>query len=648
MIRFHSRRVVNIVAGLTAFWCGILSTFFWIKGYNFNFLFLMLMMVTAGFSMASVSTNAYKNDILTRLGFKPSRNLPITDRNAFSTVTQGVFSSIGPVPFQYTFPARLNSARLKDGELSRLVASKLPKELVKHEEFLAKFITAIDSGPHAKLIRAILEVYCHPSHIDLPAGITHHNGEYLLTHSLCVAALMYHRADNFSLKNYYILLNEPKYKITNNDNLLIAVGLAHDLGKINSFIMDSTGTAKDIKPNHHKSSCRLISSLPEFWDDNLSPEDRYIIQSTCIYSTDFLSSPIQTSLLEQSKPKAVSDRLQFLIELTAHCDIIASQLENGVKYDLNTSSNFLETPEIQDNGELIQETKIDLFQKFSEYIASDAIINGKGSDRSIGFKYLDNSKEKPRHFLFLDENEFSPAFALFLKKPEWANKENKSHALTLAILPKLDEAGYLVRSNDIGAQPAVNCLYKVDFVDGNPEVISFTLRSCFVLDLTDWPNQNKLREMASCHSKPIIVNSIFGNKFAPIRTSVTDNNVYEELGIDNVPKSTIKDVESLIKSKQSQKIANQQLNSHTIISRIKSGLAKKRIRPAMETAIGQPIPIGNADEFFTQVGVKLVVCDPATDYLKSLGIMSIRNSKKHPGTHIVVLDPIVYPQNAIV
>jgi len=598
--------------------------------------------------MASVSTNAYKNDILTRLGFKPSRNLPITDRNAFSTVTQGVFSSIGPVPFQYTFPARLDYAGLKDGELSKLVASKLPKELLKHEEFLAKFITAIDSGPHAKLIRAILEVYCHPSHIKLPAGISRHNGEYLLTHCLRVAALMYHRADAFTFKNYYISLNDPKYKITKEDDLLIIAGLVHDFGKINSFILNNSGEIIDIRPKHHKSSSRLLSSLPEFWSKDLSPEDRYIIQSVCIYSTEIASLPIQSSLVEQSKPKAVSDRLQFLIELTAQCDIISCQIENNVKYNFDIESNSLDIPEVQDNSELVDDTKIDLLKKISEYIASDAIINGKGSDRSIGFKYLDNSKDKPRHFLFLDENEFSSAFALFLKKPEWANKENKSHALTLAILPKLDEAGYLVRSNDIGAQPAVNCLYKVDFVDGNPEVISFTLRSCFVLDLTDWPNQNKLREMASCHSKPIIVNSIFGNKFAPIRTSVTDNNVYEELGIDNVPKSTIKDVESLMKSKQPQKIGDQQLNSHTIISRIKSGLAKKRIRPAMETAIGQPIPIGNADEFFTQVGVKLIVCDPANDYLKSLGIMSVRNSKKHPGTHIVVLDPIVYPQNAIV
>lgn len=642
MIRFQPRRVANIVAGLTLFWCGILSAFFWIKGHNFNFLFLMLLTVAAGFLMSSAKTNAYKNDILKKLGFQRSRNLPLTDRGAFASTSQGVYSSIGPIPFQYPPPARLNSSQLKKGEFSTLIEARLPSEIRSSEQFLTEFMESIAGGRHAKLHKAILEIYCHPDYVDLPAGITRHNGALLLTHCLRVAGLMFHRANEFSLKNYYVSANNPDYKISRDDDLLLVAGLTHDLGKVVSFNRNESGEIIGMKSKHHKASCRLVSSLPEFWSNDLSSEDRYIIQSCCIYSTEYESSPIQAFITDQSKPKAVLDRLQFLIELTAECDILASQIENGVKYEFDISPELLKIPEIKDDSDLLEDTKIDLFSKFSEFISTHAIVNGKGTDRSVGFKYLDTSDSKPKHLLFVDEIEFNSSFAAFLNKPAWGDRENKSHALAMAVLPKLDEGGYLVRSNDIGVQPAINCLYKVDFFNGEPAAITHSLRSCFVLDLTKWPNQNKLRDMASCRSRPVIVNSIFGNKFIAARRSVMDSDVYEMLGVQDTTRSVTSNIESLVTSRQAQKDKKKQSNAHLTIGCIKSGLAKKQIVPAMVSEEGVPIPIANADTFFKQLGVKMMACDPGNQELKELGIVSIRNSKKIPGTHIVLLDPNVY------
>lgn len=642
MIRFQPRRVSNVVAGLTIFWCAILSILFWIQGHNLNFLILMLVIVVIGFLMGSAKTDAYQKNILKRLGFLASRRLPITSIGAFSTVSQGVFSSIGPIPFQYPLPARLTSAQLQTGSFSSLIQSRFPIEVLSSGSFAADFITAIDSGPHAQLIRAILEVYCHPDHINLPAGITRHNGELLLTHCLRVAALMYHRANEFSSKNFYISLNNQDHKIDRDDDLLIVAALAHDLGKVNSFIKDASGTVTGIRQNHHKSSCRAVSSLPEFWSTDLSREDRYIIQSNCIYSTEYAASPIQSTILDQSKPKALLDRLQLLIELTIECDTLASQIENGIKYQFNAPSKPLHIFENQNPSELLEETKFDLFLKFSEFISTSAIINGKGTDRSVAFKYLDTSGKNLKHFIFIDEVEFNISFAMFLNRPEWAEKDNKSHALAFAVLPKLDDAGYLVKSVDIGVQPAINCLYKVDFIDEETKAVTHSLRSCFVLDMTDWPNQNKIREMISCKSKPIIINSIFGNKFIAVRRSVTDSDVYEALGIADTTRSATSNIESFITSNKTRKTEQKQLNSHAIIGRIKSALTKQLIVPVRVTEENGPIPIADADDFFVTIGVKMIACDHANDDMKAIGVMSIRNSKTRPGTHIVLLDPNIY------
>ena len=639
LIRFQPRRVVNVVVGLTLFWCGIISALFWVKGgFNFGFLVMLAATVVGGFFLACMQADWQAMDTIKRLGFKPERGLKVDDMNAFASETHGVKCSIGSVPFRYIPPARLDRKATKSGEFECTLGNYIPKELLGVPTFLDGFIAAIDSGPHRNLVRAILEVYCHPDNIGLPAGISRHNGETLLTHCLRVAALMHHRVDGFTFKNYYIQPIDPNYKLDKNDGLLMVAGLAHDLGKITSLIRNQQDEVVGLSKDHHKASSRILSSLPEFWSEDLSSEERYILQSVCIYSTDEAGSPVKVSEVTGGTPTAVSDRFQTLLQLVIECDKAASKIENGTAYDFTTAPERM-TIEITPQS-VIDDTKIDLLALFSEFIATRAIVNGKGAERSIGFKYLDKSGSAEKHLVFVDTDMFGKAFCDFIKLPEMGEGSKASGAV-MALLPKLDEAGYLVRGPGLGNEPAVNALYKVDFYDGDPPTKRMSLKSCFVLDVTNWPHMTKLRTMESCVAIPKIVNNIFGNKFVIQRQSLADVQVYEELSGQTMERAANTSVEALVNEKALAKANDktpQTLPVEWRSPRIQAALEKGELEIAAELTQGGIIVVVNSDAFFKSIGVQLVPVAQASGDLVDLGILSIRASKKNPGSHIVILD----------
>jgi hypothetical protein len=554
------------------------------------------------------------------------------------------------VPFQYPVPARLNAQELKQGELSEIVERHLPKELAEAGDFLASFVTAIDSGPHRKLIRAILEVYCHPSHVSLPAGISRHNGSPLLTHCLRVAALMHHRVRGFQCKNYYVAFNDPSFQLAADDPLLIVVGLSHDLGKVTSMVRDKDGVCVAIGKNHHKEGSRILSTLPEFWTSELTPQDRYILQSCCVYATDYASSPVIVSSGKDKKVVAVSDRLQSLLDLVIDCDIAASQIENGTSYrfDMPATDNATVQAAVDAfTNEPSEDTTVNLYARFSEFLAVEAVVNGQGADRNLGFKYVDSSTEAEKHLLFVDEEEFTKTFSEFLQRPDWNSNGTKGSALTMALLPKLDDAGYLVRADNVGADPAINALYKVEFYGGTPPVIKFVFKSCFILDVTNWPHQRRVQQLPTCSTVPKVVNSIFGNRFSAQRRAAGDANVLKELGVEPAEDADSM-IEALVKANQAAKQKKKQAaasSTTTIVQKIEAALVKKLISPAIRCEPGQPIPIAQADAFFQGLGIVVQPSDTATDAMKQAGILAIRKSKQFTGSHIVILDGATYAAN---
>jgi predicted nucleic-acid-binding Zn-ribbon protein len=642
MIRFQPRRVSNVVAGLTVFWCGILSSFFWIKGYNFVFLFMMFLTVLIGFFLASFKTENYQDNIRKKLGFKTSRGLTIEDSEAFSSKKRGVYSSIGEVPFQYTPPARL-IRNDKNKELSKLIQNRLPKELIDSSLFLELFTNSIERGKYSKLIKAILEVYCSEGNYNLKAGIDRHNDEFLLTHCLRVAALIFHISEKFDFKDYIVEAKDENFRLDRSDPLLIVIGLAHDLGKIDSFIFDESGNAISIKKGHHKSSCRIVSSLDEFWDESISQEDRYLIQSCCIYTTEYESSPVDISLLNYKTPRAVSDRLQHLIKITLQCDIIASKIENGLKYKFDTDSGSIDLEVIKENIENPTDNKVNLGNKFGEFIAMHAIINGKNGVNSVGFKHIDNTDGKARHLLYIDENEFLKHFCNFLGCDEWYSKESKPRKLTTLTLQAIDDAGYLYRAPEIGHQEAVNCLYKVEMTSGNPPIVNRFINACFIVDVTSWPNLSKIRDLSSDPSTPVIKNSIFGKKFTVARTSIVERMVEEKMGASTENSNKGMTIESLAArpAPESQKHKSKK-NKVTLKDKFRNAIKMNLIQWPDQTIKNEEIVVICKDKDIADLGLKWFSNDDSDNNFKKAGIIDVRKSKLYADKTVICLEKAKY------
>ena len=146
-----------------------------------------------------------------------------------------------------------------------------------------------------------------------------------------------------------------------------------------------------------------------------------------------------------------------------------------------------------------------------------------------------------------------------------------------------------------------------------------------------------LRTMESGVATPKIANNIFGNKLAIQRQSVGDVQVYEELSGQPMVRAANTSVEALANQKAQAKAASTpSKKSKSMLSQ--GALTKSELEIALELTPGGPIVLGNPDAFFKSIGIELVPVAEASGELLELGILSIRASKKNPGTHIVVLD----------
>ena len=101
MAAIGPRRIPNVVAGLTLFWSGVLSAFYWHEGFNFPFLVPWAAAFFAGLYAAGVASDEWRDNHLKRLKYRFDQKLPVEHRQAFENSERGVRSSLGPPPFAF-------------------------------------------------------------------------------------------------------------------------------------------------------------------------------------------------------------------------------------------------------------------------------------------------------------------------------------------------------------------------------------------------------------------------------------------------------------------------------------------------------------------------------------------------------------------
>lgn len=638
MASLPPRRIPNVVFGLCLFWGGVLSAFFWTKGFKFSFLLPWLGAMAVGVWAAKSRTIEYRKQILDRLKYRHSENLPITDRAAFRYTERGLISSLGPIPFPMPLLPRADAYSFADlqlhapGELNGLT-----------ETLFGRFLgpTARDRYPaHTALFDALALVHLHPSNLKTPAGVHRHGGRSLLTHSLLVFGLMAHRASTHTyLTSFSKRKVDENFKLDEADPLIPILALAHDLGKIRKMVVGPDGKATELLPGHEAQAARDLAQIPEFWDSRITAEERYVLQGVLAFSAKASDAPVQ----RQTKAKeavVTSDRLYALMGLLGSCDRMASNIEFGASYRFDVAAMPV-TMEAQ-NEDVTE--PVNLMTQLSTYFVMKMPVNARKPDRSVGFKRKDEAFSRGRHVVIIDELEFVPAFSAFIEKPELNVRDGKSSPLTKKVLALLDEHGFLFRFDegpDVKPRPATSCLYKIEFrpedaaPDSDPTLV---LSSAFLVDVTDWPNMAKLQGYPNCLSTPSLAGFRLGRQTAKVRRSA-DDAIADEI-LSGEAKTVGTDLTELLAAKAAPKPKPAAEKPGQIINKIRSALLTKAITVAAQDE--KVMAVVGHDDFFRKLGIEVGHFEAVPEPVQKVGIVQITRSVQNPDTHVIRLDKSVY------
>lgn len=624
-----------MVFGLSLFWGGVLSAFFWTNGFNFKFLLPWSASIGVGIWVAHERSKAYKKSILTRLKYRDNANLPVSDRSAFFNSEKGIFSTLGPVPF-HEFPLpRLQSYSFTD------LQAHCPPELLKENAFMRLFGKFLNqaarekNGAHLAIFDALAMTMLHPDNLKVPAGIDRHGGRSLLTHSLLVGGLMFQRAPAYVyMPMYGKTAIDITFKLDPLDPLIPIIALAHDLGKIRTMVLDNSGKATALLAGHEQRAARDMAQIQEFWSPQITTEDRRIIQWVLAYSGCAANTPIQR-MMDGAPAVVTSDRLHALMGLLGECDRLAGSIEMGGAYRLDLPPQPVAT---QTQVEAAV-APLDLFDSLSRYFAIDMPVNARSPLRSVGFKRKDSEFSRDRHVVIIDEQEFVKAFSRFLEKPELNSRSHRSSFLTTKVLELLDEHNFLFRINegpDVAQRPAASCLYKIEFRNAATPNADPTLviASTFLVDVTDWPNMAKLQNCPNCLSTPTFAGFRVGRQPAKARRSAEDSIASESLGGE--VQTVGMDLGELLAMRKPKNAAIPE----KIIRKIGDGLFRRTIQVAASD--DKALAVVGSDDFFRNLGLVIEHYDTLPESLSLLGILQITRSIKNPETHVVRLDRTLY------
>lgn len=364
---------------------------------------------------------------------------------------RGLVSSIGPVPMLQQPPPEAPS-------LPRFQAPDVP------DDFYVRWLAHFDRThpKHTALMRRMMRVM--QAHRLLPASPVAggHGDRTLLQHSLLCGYLMHDLARDFKYdgarsKNTARLvlpLVDPNYKFNPGDPLCVIIGIAHDLGKIESYRYDETGNVVGIKEEHDLTGARMVARMEECWD--LPAADRFAMMMALAHYHHPQELPLSPDR------RAIDDRTIALMELLTIADVQASAIENtGHRMSLaELAQKFTTIP---------PEHKLDareLFNEFVEQINRKHLINSHERKECLAWFTVVHGAS--RALILVNEGNMAAAIGLALGIDHTLLVEDGRRILTVTLLGELDKRGYLIRkmkiaSGEVVAYNAESALWSAQF-----------------------------------------------------------------------------------------------------------------------------------------------------------------------------------------
>jgi hypothetical protein len=281
------------------------------------------------------------------------------------------------------------------------VAAARKKLLEKRAEQAARLPEPKDGklSSHGALFLAIWDTLCAHAHYPASHPKGGHGRAKLHAHSMRVAERCLHEvsADGgawqydgvYSKRRGRVAVrvfeNTTKYRLNPLDPLIPIVGLAHDLGKIDAYVVTRRGEIKKINKEprgntlsddergviHDKLGPRIIAKMPEYW--TLRPQDRSLLSMAVGHYHHPSQFPLDGHGL-------VCDRAAALMMLLVKADREVSSEETGVAAG---AANEMTADDLEE-----------IYETFVKIITEPGRINGVGNPEEdakirIGQKHED-------------------------------------------------------------------------------------------------------------------------------------------------------------------------------------------------------------------------------------------------------------------
>jgi hypothetical protein len=172
------------------------------------------------------------------------------------------------------------------------------------------------------------------------------------------------------------------------DALVPLVALAHDLGKLQTFLREEDGTFADSGQYHDHWSQVLLARIPEFWE--LPKLDRdSMLDAVATYHRP-------TEFTREDPPGGHEDRAFCLQHLLIRADRRAGRQVAEEAYEAEGSADGQDTASSSANGRKVGADGDDLdgilWRCFSEVLAEPGRITQSNTSGSIGFKHVLNGE----------------------------------------------------------------------------------------------------------------------------------------------------------------------------------------------------------------------------------------------------------------
>lgn len=402
-------------------------------------------------------------------------------------------TSMGPVPIVH--PAPKHSAAIP-----ALPGYGVPGARI--GEWLA---AARRSTPeHARLLESLLKILNHDPRLPathVPGG---HGGKTLLEHSLLVTQVMLEMAPSWSydgLRNkkgdVVVGLRNPNYVFVAGDPIVPITALAHDIGKIETYIKDSAGQVKGIRRDHDIVGSRMLARMPEFWD--IPKDDREAI----LLAVAHYHHPQDLPMHEDGR--AIDDRTIALMELLIKADKAAGKVESETLYP-NTMG--VDAEEADSSAVRLVDDEV-LYNAFLAVIHESGRINGKDKAVRVG--------QKHGGLVYFAEVSLRVALIRYLGLSSTPVLGDGRSALTVQLMEMLSSRGLLVQEAEGKTYSYKRAMFRIAFFNSKTGK-----------HLADWPavlimnpgtDLPKIAAMADHPSRVEIVRPVWGEVSAKDKAS---------------------------------------------------------------------------------------------------------------------------------